>query len=287
MDLNKRNCLREELEQLSTEQLKTLLHTELDRNKLDGDRIRLLTGILNERHSQRDEPVTSEMLEAWEQYQKDCAADDAMLKALEKKKSRKLGRYIGRAAVAAVLVIACLGFFTVPKVSGQSNFLDFITRWTDNVFAIFGPSNADEIEEQEYVFQTDNPGLQEVYDEVTGMGITYPVVPMRLLDEAELVELKTEHTPTKTKIHARFVMRETEIILEYCLYGTDELREYSWDTSDVKKYEHDGITHDIVSNEGIWVAVWSRENLECSIAVDCQEDVLYDILESIYTMEDD
>lgn len=283
MELNKMPCLREELEQLSTAQLRQLLHQELDRDTLDGDRVRMLTGILNERHEQQAQPHSPETLQAWEKCQADWAADE---KALKDQKRRRLGRYIQRASVAAVLVLVCVGFMTAPRVSGANNFLDFLTRWSDNVFAIFGPSNADDVAQQEYVFQTDNPGLQEVYNEVAGMGVTDPVVPMKLPDGAVLDELKVTHTPTRTYIYARFVAENAEFILEYSLYGTDALKEYSWDTTNAEKYECNGISHDIISNDGYWAAVWTRENLVCYVAVDCQEDVLYDILRSIYTTED-
>lgn len=283
MELNKKPYLREELERMSTGQLEEMINTEMEREQLDADLIRTLMDILNERHRKVAKPHTQQELQAWEQYQRDCALEEKKSKA---RKKRKMWRYIQRAAVAAVLVIACLGFITVPRASGANNFLDFLTKWTDNVFAIFGPSNADDVARQEYVFQTDNPGLQEVYDEVAGMGVTVPVVPMKLPDGAELDELKVTHTRTRTYIYARLVTENAEFILEYSLYGTDVLREYSWDTTGAEDYECNGIHHDIVNNDGNYAAVWSRENLECSVIVDCQEDVLYDILDSIYTTED-
>lgn len=283
MELNKKPYLREELERMSTGQLEEMINTEMEREQLDADLIRTLMDILNERHRQAAKPHTQQELQAWEQYQRDCALEEKKIKA---RKKRKMWRYIQRGAVAAVLVIACLGFITVPRASGANNFLDFLTKWTDNVFAIFGPSNADDVARQEYVFQTDNPGLQEVYDEVAGMGVTDPVVPMKLLDGAVLDELKVTHTRTRTYIHARFFAEDVVIFLEYSLYGTDALKEYSWDTTNAEKYECNGISHDIISNDGYWAAVWTRENLVCYVAVDCQEDVLYDILRSIYTTED-
>lgn len=283
MELNKTPCLLTELEQMSTSQLEELINREMECEHPDAGKIRAMMDILNVRLEQSERDYSPAQMEAWEQYQKNCAMVERIS---AEQKRRKTRRYIQRASVAAVLVIACLGFITVPRASGANNFLDFLTKWTDNVFAIFGPSNADDVAQQEYVFQTDNPGLQEVYNEVAGMGVTDPVVPMKLPDGAELDELKVTHTPTRTYIYARFIAEDVEIILEYSLYGTDTLREYSWDETETGKYECDGISHDVVSNDGSWVAVWKRDNLECYVAVDCQEDVLYDILRSIYTTED-
>lgn len=283
MELNKTPCLLTELEQMSTSQLEELINREMECEHPDAGKIRAMMDILNVRLEQSERDYSPAQMEAWEQYQKDCAMVERIS---AEQKRRKTRRYIQRASVAAVLVIACLGFITVPRASGANNFLDFLTKWTDNVFAIFGPSNADDVAQQEYVFQTDNPGLQEVYNEVAGMGVTDPVVPMKLPDEAELTEIKVTHTPTRTYIHARFFAEDVEIILEYSIYGTEPLYEYSWDMTDAEDYEYEGISHDIVSNDGKWVAVWTRENLVCAVAVDCREDVLYDILDSIYTTED-
>ena len=42
-------------------------------------------------------------------------------------------------------------------------------------------------------------------------------------------------------------------------------------------------TFNILRNKGIWVVAWEKDNIECSIFVDCQENVLYEILDSIYS----
>ena len=46
------------------------------------------------------------------------------------------------------------------------------------------------------------------------------------------------------------------------------------------------MTYNITRNNDWWVAVWTKDNIECSIALDCQEETLRRILDSIYTMED-
>ena len=47
-------------------------------------------------------------------------------------------------------------------------------------------------EQPEYVFETDHPGLQQIYDAVVEMGVTEPVVPMWVPEGYDLVEYKAE-----------------------------------------------------------------------------------------------
>ena len=46
--------------------------------------------------------------------------------------------------------------------------------------------------------------------------------------------------------------------------------------------EAGGVTHSIVQNTEEWIVSWTKDNIECAFAIDCSEDVLYEIIESIY-----
>ena len=54
----------------------------------------------------------------------------------------------------------------------------------------------------------------------------------------------------------------------------------------VKTKEIEGTQFTIVSNNDTWTAVWSKDNIECFITADCQEEEFYRILKSIYLMEE-
>ena len=51
-------------------------------------------------------------------------------------------------------------------------------------------------------------------------------------------------------------------------------------------YEKNGMNFYITQNNDSWVAVWTKENIECFLTLDCQEDTLRRILGSIYVTED-
>ena len=81
-----------------------------------------------------------------------------------------------------------------------------------------------------------------------------------------------------------------EKIAERAVGGTDNFykcKSFCKGTTDdlLIQGEAAGIDHFIVKNTDAWVVVWTKDNIECSISVDCQEDELDRILRSIYTKE--
>lgn len=279
MKNQKNNALsREALEQLPTGILEEQLRTELEKEPPDGERIRMLMGILEQRDQQEHPGLTPEDAEAWEKYQAKLAE--------QKKAPEKRGRIWSRGlkAAAAAVVLGVL-FLAIPQKAEAESFFEMLTRWTDSIFELFGSSSSNN-QHVDYVFVTDNPGLQEVYDAVTSLGVTEPVVPMWLPEGAELEECKIVETPTKKGLLASFILNGSEIVIKIDSCDIVISREYHKDNLDAENYEIEGIVHNIMMNENMWVVVWTNQNFECSIALNCQKDVIYKIIESIYIVED-
>ena len=79
--------------------------------------------------------------------------------------------------IASVLVAITLLFALLPTQANAETWWERLARWSDDFFSFFNP-NESEMTEDVYIFQTDNEGLQQVYDKVVELGITEPVVPM-------------------------------------------------------------------------------------------------------------
>lgn len=267
--------LRGVIEQMSTEQLDEMLLHELEKDSVDESAIRLIMEVLEKRDQDVPVEINPKVAAAWEKYQ-----TRASVQIRPKASFRSLPVRIA-AAVAVVIVLA----LAVPQSAEAEGFWERLSRWTDSIFEFFTPG--DEMAEQEYVFKTDNPGLQQVYDTVTALGITDPVVPMWLPDGYELVECKLSEFPSKTVIYARFKDGIGTISLDFAIRNAESPRQYSKDEENAIKYEIVDIEHAILHNEACWTAAWTRDRLECAIAIDCHEETLYKILKSIYTMEDD
>lgn len=274
MQLNNVTSLREMLEQLSTEQLDEMLQKELHKDQIDDHSVRLIMRILREREENQTVEMTPEIEQAWMKYQRDVAA-------IEKDGSRRIrirGWVLRAASIAAVF---CLIVLIFPQQADAETFWERLTRWTESIVEFFGPKD-DEARIEEYEFKTDNPGLQQVYDAVVEMGITDPVVPMWLPEGYELVEIQLTETPRKKGVHARFIDGASELVFDLNVHLDEKSHSYLKDDNQHAEYEQNGFVFYISTNNDRNVVIWTKDNLECSLGIDCQGNVLDEILRSIY-----
>ena len=279
MELNNVSSAREMFEQLSTEKLDELLDAELHRETPDENAIRMIFSILRERDKDRPREVTPQIQTAWEKYQDKMEDLDR-----KENRSRRIRNWVVRAAsVAAVLVVFLMA--VIPQQADAESFWEVLQRWTAEIVEFFSPTD-NEHRLAEYEFVTDNPGLQQVYDAVVELGVTDPVVPMWLPEVGEAIECKTATTPVSTGISAALPHSDGFVMYKLNIYNTEVAHTYHGDGTEIVEYIQDETTFNIMRNNEAWVVFWTKDNIECSIAIDCQEDDLYKILKSIYTMED-
>ena len=266
--------LRESLEQLETAELDAMLQAELEKNAPDPDSVRLIMSVLEGREAAAPVPITDSEEAAWQQYQKRMAG--------LRKKPAPVRRWMAGAA-SVVLVVGML-FAVMPQQAEAETFWEMLQRWTSTVLVYF--SGEGKKAEVEYIFETNNPGLQQVYDAVVELGVMDPVVPMWLPEGAELTNLEAIKTPMLSGLGAHFVHNEIDIVYKVDVYEGEPAHQHYRDDAHYEEYERNSTIHYIMQNNGWWVAVWTKDNIECSIALDGQEDTLRRILESIYVMED-
>ena len=245
-----------------------MLKAELEKELPDDDTVRTILKVLREREAGYPVQTNDQIRKAWKKYEKQTAQAGRDFKTPLLK-------------VASILILCSLLLLALPHEAAADSFFQRITAWTDSVFQLF--SHKEPV--REYVFQTDNSGLQELYDTITELGVTVPAVPMWLDEPYELEYCNKYVTPTNAKVIARFLYNSKEAILEFNIYSDNIPREYHKSNSEAAEYESNGIIHYIFQNNGLWSAVWTRDNIECSIFIECQEDRLYQIIDSIYTLE--
>lgn len=271
--------LHEMLEQLTTEQLSRMLQTELRKEQIDDHSVRLIMRILREREENTPPEITPGIKQAWEKYQRDVAA-------IEKDRSgpcKARGWVLRAASIAAVF---CLVVLIFPQPAGAETFWERLSRWTESIVEFFSP-NDNEGRIEAYEFETDNPGLQQVYDAVVEMGVTDPVVPMWLPEGYELAEIQSTETPRKKGVHGRFSDGCNAVVFEVNAHIEEKSHSYHKDGTQYREYERDGFTFYIAINDERLVAIWTKENIECFLTTDCQEDIFLEILRSIYVTEDE
>lgn len=262
---------REELEKLSTLELDTLLRKELDSDTPERETVLLVLSILEDRDPTDSDNRPAGAEEAWERLLNRPQQSDSKMPKLGRKPAKWLG-----AVAAAVLVIVLL--VTVPQSVGAENIFQIIGRWTRDIFNL-SDGSARQVQD-DYVFQTDHEGLQQLYDAVVAQGITEPVVPMWIPEGYVLVEFKVMSPSIDTKIYAQFLNGEHYIQFVIENRNSDTKNKYPKDDINVDLYEYKGICYYIFSNEDTHKAIWDV-GAECLLATNDTDQVLYNILNSI------
>ena len=203
-----------------------------------------------------------------------------MLEDREQKPQRKPNWIINAAAVAAVfaLLIALM-----PKAVGADSVMDVFVHLTDSVLQFFTPGEQPAPTESEYTFQTDNPGLQQLYDKVAALGITDPIVPTWLPEGYELAEFKITSYDNNEKICSTFKKNDEFIVMVFKILADETVQnKYERQNGQLEIYERGGIGHVLTNNDEKWTATWVRTDVECMITVNIEKDDLRKIIVSIY-----
>lgn len=258
------------LEQMSTDQLDEFLHSELEETCPDDDSIRLILTVLREREKDSPLEINSEILKTWEQYKNNSDIHKRQLKILS------------ALNIASVLVIICVIFLSIPSTA-KATVAEFFTRCTDSVYALIDPNGIHN--NNEYVFETDHSGLQKIYDSAISIGIIEPVVPMWLPGNTTLTQCETVLYKDHKKLISRLEDDVYNIVFTIDIFDSIVPHEYQKDTTDVKFREINGVVHTIIKNYDMWSVFWVNGNTECLLTINCNEDDLFNILNSIYYME--
>lgn len=270
--------LREILTHRTTQQLDDMLQAELHKDPVDEAAVRMIMSVLEDREADHPVEINDDVAKAWEQYQ---AGRDGEQRQSPAKHIVRWDWMVKAASVVLVLGIAASVFSREVSAEG---FFDKIARWSESIFELFLPGDQND-NEIEYIFETDHPGLQQVYDLVTELGVTVPVVPMYLPEEYMLTELKKDAFSKGVGVVAVFSGKKGNTVLRIDIYSDNVSSEYHKDNTNVMTYEKLGISHYFMQNNETYNAVWVNNNVECLIITDCQESVLLRILESIYFSE--
>ena len=265
---------REELEMLPTAELDRLLRAQLVSDSPDRDSVLLLMNILETRDPTLPSNRPADMDIFREKLQKARAQTSDPVPAPRRKKA---GRWLAIAAVLALVLLVA-----VPRIVFAESIFDLIGHWTQQIFCFLQPCEESPAQ-TEYVFHTDHPGLQQLYDTVSQYGVTEPVVPTWLPEGYELVLLDVIDQKISTKIVARYKTSDRYIVITYEIYNDRYSNKFLKDEADTIIFEWAGKEHYIIENENKWNAVWSTDKTECFIMLNDTEEVLRKIVKAVYT----
>jgi hypothetical protein len=266
-----KTCPDQEWKQLPTEELDHILQAELEKECPDEEVVLPILRILEDREKDYSVEQTPEVL--------------AMLGKLSEhkissKQSKSKRRWItGFAAVAAA---ACVVIMALPQTVGAESIFDVLFRWTSSVFEFFTPEQDASNPPVDIVFETDHPSLQQLYDQVTQLGVTENVVPMWLPEGFKLIELKaTPLSDDSGKINAVFSCDSNNIIIAYRV-PKNVFAKYEKKDAALDVYDYAGVSHFILENMDKVSVTWTVNNVECSIVAEIPKDDVYQIIKSIY-----
>ena len=259
--------------EMPTAQLDEVLQQELRKENPTEEVVLGIMRIIQEREEDCPVEITEEIHDAWEQYSKKTATP--------KKTNQKRMWFVS--AVAAAVI--CIVILAIPQKVGAESILDAFFRWTESVFEFFTPAQDATNPPVEYVFQTDNPGLQQLYDKVTELGVTEPIVPMWVPEGYALTELKTTQMPNGSKVHATLQLNNSSITLSYRISVEIMPILYEKEMSSVEAYEASDVHHFIMDNDENILVTWIVNGAECSISTDLEKEDVYNMIRSIYRRE--
>ena len=271
---------------METEALKEILRLDAEApegTESDTELILYVMEVLADRRRNRGETGKT-AIEAYETFQQFYLpeVEEAHMEADTEEKPKAAPLRLLRSLTAAAAVLAFVIFGAVT--ANADSFWEKLAQWTDTFFEYIIPGA--ERTQTEYVFETDNPGLQQVYDAVTELGVTEPIVPMWLPEGYEITDCTVETSPEKSYVRSRFLDGNCTAVFRVNISNSNIPGQYQKDGEQVKQIEIHGTTYNIMRNYENWMVAWSKENVECFITIDCQEETIYRILNSIYTGRD-
>ena len=253
----RKTCLCNEFAEMSTAQLDEKLQQELQKEEPEAEVVLGILGVLEEREADEPVVITRGVSDAWEKYREQTAPP--------KKTARKR---LWLAGVAAAAVI-CLIILAIPQRVGAESIFDVFFRWTESIFEFFSPGE----------------DLQQLYEEVTALGVTKPVVPMWVPEGYILTELKTIHMPGGNKVRSVLKKGDGVFTLSYRVSADIVASEHEKEDPAVETYDYADMRHFIMENDENISVAWTVDGAECSISTDLEKEEVYKMIKSIYKGE--
>lgn len=272
---NNKNDLLSRLKQMPTDQLDEILRAEIEKEVPDDDLVLRILRILEEREKGKPVVLNEKEQAVWRKYQKKA-----------RRRGRGLTVHWGRimTVAASLVVFLCMLFGAMTQEAKAGSIYDFWAWCADNVLAFFSSGEEDILLEYEY--KTENPGLQQFRDAVVEYGGTERALMMWIPDESKLISIEIDEMPDVTSVTAEFSEENGLLVIRADIYNIAKPFELYKNLPDPHEWEMHGTTHYVVQNRDQWMATWGNGNVECFITLECQEDILKNILRSIYVMEE-
>lgn len=258
---------RNNWEQLPTGELDKILQAELRKEDPSREVVLPILEILEER--EKDYPQIKE--------------PEVLLEKETVRKKTSSRQFVRKYAwIAAVAAILCTLFMTLPPAAGADSLMDMLFRWTESVLELIKPDRSGNEPKITEEFTSEHPGLCQVYNTLSELGVTAEVVPTWLHTDFTLSEIKkTEVSANAKKINFVFTQYDGTAILSYRILATGNIM-FEKENAGVEVYDYSNVEHYFIENEGKCSVRWSNGNVECSLSTNLPKEEVYRIIDSIY-----
>ena len=266
-----KTCPNTGWQRMPTEELDQILQAELEKEHPDEEVVLPILRELEER--EKDIPVekTPEVLAIASKLRKHKTSS---------KQSIHKRRWL--TGIAAAVAIVCIVAISVVPTAQAESFFDVLFRWTSSFFEFTDPGKSYPSTDSDFV--TDNPGLQQLYDKVTELGVIELVVPMWLPEGFVLSEIKESPLLDTTSVSGIFKTDSNEVLITYRI-STDISTRVEKEETSVEVFEAGDVSHFIMDNDGNLSVTWTLDGVACILNANIPKEDVYTIIKSIYRSE--
>lgn len=283
------------LDKLSTEEIRSILESETAL-ELDSNMLLYMLDILENRDALLKPSVDEE--EALKSLKENYLTDDIIdvpdvnrdtpkIISIEEIKRRRnklsVGSRILKPLITAALVIVLMFTLSFGAMAAGIDVFGAIARWTEDLFGF------ERCDEDAYVGATLGedkvaPVLARLHEDLMNAGVTEDVLPAYIPEGYTIQEYSSYAMPTNNVFICTLDNNGNKIFLSYIVYSSDigENGKYHKNVGNPEELVINGLTHYIIDNDGETVIVWMNGNVEGSISGMVSEDVLLEILYSVY-----
>lgn len=300
MAASKNNDMYSYLDQLSTQELESLL--QKDAEAPDGgdlDMVMYIMEVIEKREGGADKTAAADALKDFfsayatpegdgrclypgnDADDKEAKSDPA--KVFHKSRHRKFSLR-GAGLIAAVLV--CVFSLAACSVGGIGRFFQMVEKWTSEVFAFENTYDGDipKVDGSELAAPLENAQYASMEEALAAYGITEKVVPTSFPEGFEIVavEVNRFENPDFVKFCAMYQGGDHYLILQVRQILDLNMESFEKDSDAVTEYVKDGLRHYFYTNMDSNCVTWFNGNLECFIDTNLPEEDLTLAIDSIY-----
>ncbi|MGI6027959.1 MAG: DUF4367 domain-containing protein [Candidatus Heteroscillospira sp.] len=271
------------LNALSEDQLKDILRAELAAEDTDVELIKRVNAALA---TKGKPPVICDTDQAWDEFVSEHMGVEPIYTLNDAEKPvagalRKGKRMFRAAAVAAILAM----LFVITSATAYALGFDLwgaVANWTTEHFSFIFTAEDTSPVPQPHGADIDFSELKSILEE---NGVTEKVVPSYIPEGYSLKRVLNSNNSDNWLIYCSLSDGENSILLQYTYVSTTNPGVYSKDDTKPEEYTAGDVEHYIMTNNGMYMAVWKHEFIECSILGAVDKAELLAMIDSIYYEE--